>query len=56
MVREFGLIIDSYFADEEDEQIDQSLAPEQQSGQFAFGSSDPSAQQQFNFGEDVNMS
>jgi len=55
MVREFVLIIDSYFADEEDE-IDQSLAPEQQSGQFAFGSSDPSAQQQFNFGEDVNMS
>jgi hypothetical protein len=56
MVPEFVLIIDSYFADEEDE-IDQSLAPEQlQSGQFAFGSSDPSAQQQFNFGEDVNMS
>jgi len=55
MVREFVLIIDSYFADEEDE-IDPSLAPEQQSGQFAFGSTDPSAQQQFNFGEDVNMS
>ena len=46
----------SYFGDEEDV-IDSTLAPEQQAGQFAFGSTiDPSAQQQFNFGEDVNMS
>jgi hypothetical protein len=54
MVREF-LLIDSYFGEDEDE-IDQSLVPEKQSGQFAFGSTDPSAQQQFNFGDDVNMS
>ena len=50
-----SVLIHSYFSDEEDE-IDPSLAPEQQSDQFAFGSTDPSAQEQFNFGEDVNMS
>lgn len=50
-----SLLIDSYFGDEEDE-IDPSLAPEQQSDQFAFGSTDSAKQQQFSFGEDVNMS
>jgi len=45
----------SYFGDEEDV-IDSAVAPEQEAGQFAFGTLDPSAQQQFSFGEDVNMS
>jgi hypothetical protein len=45
----------SYFGDEEDV-IDTAVAPEQEAGQFAFGTLDPSAQQQFSFGEDVNMS
>ena len=38
----------SYFGDEEDV-IDSTLAPDQQAGQFTFGSTiDPSARQQFN--------
>jgi hypothetical protein len=37
--------------------VDPTLAPEQEAGQFAFGSNlDPSSQQQFHFGDDVNMS
>jgi len=46
----------SYYADEE-EIIDQSLAPVQEAGQFAFGGNiDSSTQQGFNFADDVNMS
>jgi hypothetical protein len=46
----------SYFGDDDDEDVvDTDLAPEQQAGQFAFGT-DPTAQQQFHFGDDVNMS
>jgi hypothetical protein len=46
----------SYFGDEEDV-IDSTLAPEQEAGQFAFGTTiDPATQQQFNFADDVNMS
>jgi len=46
----------SYFGDEEDA-VDESLAPERQAGQFAFGSTinQTGGQQQFSFGEDVNM-
>jgi len=44
-----------YFGDDEDA-VDPTLAPEQEAGQFAFGSNlDPSSQQ-FHFGDDVNMS
>jgi hypothetical protein len=45
-----------YFGDEEDI-VDESLAPEEQAGQFAFGSAagQTDGQQQFSFGDDVNM-
>src|ERR1700727_675854 len=44
-----------YFGGECDEDVvDSDLPPEQQAGQFAFGT-DPTAQQQFHFGDDVNM-
>jgi hypothetical protein len=46
----------SYFGDEEDAE-DTTLAPGQEAGQFAFGTNvDPTTQQQFHFGDDVNMS
>lgn len=51
-----ALLTSSYFGDEEDD-VDATLAPEQQAGQFTFGSNtDSSAKPQFNFGEDINMS
>lgn len=45
-----------YFGDDEDV-VDETLAPEQQAGQFTFGSTvgQTGGQQQFSFGEDVNM-
>ena len=45
-----------YFGDEEDV-ADESLAPEQQAGQFTFGSTNDQTgePQQFSFGEDVTM-
>jgi hypothetical protein len=45
----------SYFGDE-DELIDTDIAPEEEAGQFAFGSNVDSSSQQFNFEEDVTMS
>ena len=48
--------LEDTFSDDDDEDVvDTDLAPEQQAGQFAFGT-DPTAQQQFHFGDDVNMS
>lgn len=48
---------DRYFGDDDEDVVDGTLAPDQQAGQFAFGTGvDPTAQQQFHFGDDVNMS
>lgn len=45
-----------YFGDDEDV-VDETLAPEEEAGQFTFGTTvgQTGGRQQFSFGEDVNM-